>query len=65
MPFKKDTELTRTAGQRGGLKTKKRLADDPDYFRRIGKIGGEIMRKRGPEYYRAIAKMQRREEADL
>ncbi len=40
------SESARIAGKKGGLKTKERLKDDPDYYRRTGYDGGMAMKKK-------------------
>lgn len=60
MPFR-DREHAITAGRKGGLRTRQRLEQDPDYYQRIGTRGGEaIKRTRGREYYSTIGKMPRK-----
>jgi hypothetical protein len=47
-------------GRRGGLKTKARmLAKDPNYFERIGLLGGEaLIAKYGRDHFSQIAKLR-------
>jgi general stress protein YciG len=46
-----------TAGRKGGVATKKNMTkDDPDYYKRLGRLGGEATKKRyaGTEHYAEI-----------
>lgn len=61
--FKRGTpehrEFMRSIGVRGGQNTKKRLAEDPDYYSRNGRAGGEAMKvKYGREHFVKMAAMR-------
>ena len=50
------------AGAKGGNMTKKRkLADDPEYYSRIGRISGlALLESRGVEFYSAIGSLPKK-----
>jgi len=62
--FAADPELARSAGQKGGSATSVKYG--PDFYRDIGKKGGDIVAQRGPEFFAEVGRkggMKRSENA--
>lgn len=58
MPFTSDT--ARIAGRAGGLTTRKRADQEPGYYSRIGKKGGDALVSRyGQEHFSRIGSLPR------
>lgn len=45
----------REAGRKGGITTKAKYG--PEYYKQLGKKGGDAMKARGPEYFVALGRM--------